>query len=98
MTDLHAQGRGVALHGVSFEIALGERLGVTGLRGSGAFLLGRVIAVRHAIVRNGKRTVVRIHVPATPVTVRVSMSTFEAPPDTRALAAQPAFTFVRDKG
>ena len=61
-------------------------------------MLGRVIAVRHAIVRNGKRTVVRIHVPTTPVTVLVNMTTFKAPPDTRDLAAQPAFTFVRDKG
>jgi len=29
---------------VSFELAAGERAGVTGLRGSGAFLLGRVLA------------------------------------------------------
>ena len=34
-------------------------------------MFGRVIAVRHAVVRNGGRTVVRVHVPATPVTVQV---------------------------
>ena len=74
------------------------RVGTVKLNDEGTPVLGRVIAVRHAIVRNGKRTVVRIHVPTTPVTVLVNMTTFKAPPDTRDLAAQPAFTFVRDKG
>jgi simple sugar transport system ATP-binding protein len=32
------------VRGLSFELAAGERVGVTGLRGSGAFLLGRVLA------------------------------------------------------
>jgi hypothetical protein len=73
------------------------RVGTVKLSDEGTPVAGRVIAVRHAIVRNGRRTVVRIHVPATPITVQVNMTTFEAPPDTRALAAQPAFTFVRDK-
>jgi hypothetical protein len=57
----------------------------------------RVTAVRRAAVPNGKRTVVRIHVPSTPVTVEVKMTTFKAPPDTRLLAAQPAFKFVPDR-
>lgn len=42
--DLWANATGGALRGVSFELAAGERAGVTGLRGSGAFLLGRVLA------------------------------------------------------
>jgi hypothetical protein len=42
-------------------------------------------------------TTVSVHVPATPVTVQVDMSTFHAPPDTRALAAQPGFRFVPDR-
>jgi hypothetical protein len=59
--------------------------------------IARVLAVRHAAVRSGGRTVVSIHVPATPVSVRVDMTTFKAPPDTRLLAAQPAFRFVPDR-
>ena len=35
---------GAELRGVSFAIRRGERLGITGLRGSGAFELGRVVA------------------------------------------------------
>jgi hypothetical protein len=73
------------------------RVGTVKVDTEGAPAFGRTIATRHAVVRNGTRTVVRVHVPSTPVTVRVTMNTFKAPPDTRALAAQPAFTFERDR-
>jgi hypothetical protein len=73
------------------------RVGTVKLSDEGTPVFGRMIAVRRATVANGKRTVVRIHVPASPVTVQVNMTTFSAPPDTRALAAQPAFEFIRDK-
>ena len=53
--------------------------------------------VRHALVRNGKRTVVRTHVASTPVTVTVTMPTFSTPTDSRLLAAQPSFRFVPDR-
>ena len=35
---------GAGLRGVSFTVRRGERVGVTGLRGSGAFALGRIVA------------------------------------------------------
>jgi hypothetical protein len=73
------------------------RVGTVKVDTEGAPVLGRTIAVRHVVVRNGGRTVVRIRVRSTPVTVRVNMTTFHAPPDTRALAAQPAFTFTRHR-
>jgi len=72
------------------------RVGTVKLDDEGTPVFGRVLAVRHASVPNGERTTVAVHVPATPVTVQVDMSTFQAPPDTRALAAQPAFRFVPD--
>jgi hypothetical protein len=70
------------------------RVGTVRLNDEGAPVFGRVIAVRHATVGNGRRAVIRIPVPATPVTVQVNMTTFRAPPDTRALAAQPAFEYL----
>jgi hypothetical protein len=73
-------------------------VGTVKLSDEGTPVFGRVIAVRRAVVRNGTRAVVHIHVPTSPVTVQVNMTTFKAPPDTRALAAQPAFRFVPDKG
>src|SRR5262249_33106935 len=73
------------------------RVGTVELDGEGAPVLGRTLTVRHAVVPNGGRRVIRIHVPSTPVTVQVDMTTFKAPPDTRALAAQPAFAFTRDR-
>jgi hypothetical protein len=72
------------------------RVGTVKLDDEGTPVFGRVLAVRHASVPNGGRTTVAVHVAATPVTVQVDMSTFHAPPDTRALAAQPAFRFVPD--
>jgi len=72
------------------------RVGTVKVNDEGAPVFGRTLVVRHAVVRNGGRTVVRIHVPSTPVTVQVNMTTFRAPPDTRALAAQPGFTFSPD--
>ncbi len=54
----------------------------------------RVLATRHTVVGNGKRVIVRVPVPSTPVMVEVRMTTFKAPPDTRLLAAQPAFHFL----
>jgi hypothetical protein len=72
------------------------RVGTVKVDGEGAPTLGRTLVVRHALVRNGGRTVVRIHVPSSPVTVQVNMTTFRAPRDARALAAQPSFEFVRD--
>jgi hypothetical protein len=72
------------------------RVGTVKLNAEDAPVLDRVLAVRHAAVRNGKLAVVSVHVPSTPVTVTVEMPTFKAPPDTRLLAAQPGFEFVPD--
>ena len=65
------------------------RVGTVKLDSNGVPELDRVIEVRHALVRNGKRTVVRMHVASTPVTVTVTMPTFSTPTDPRLLAAQP---------
>jgi hypothetical protein len=72
------------------------RVGTVKLSSGDVPVLDRVLAVRHAVIPNGKLTVVSVHVPSTPVTVKVDMSTFKAPPDTRLLAAQPGFEFVPD--
>jgi hypothetical protein len=74
------------------------RVGTVKLDANGLPVLDRVTAVEHALVRNGKRTVVRIHVDSSPVTVSVRMPTFSTPTDRRLLAAQPAFRFVPDPG
>jgi hypothetical protein len=73
------------------------QVGTVRVDSEGAPVFGRTITTRHAVVPNGGRTLVPIHVPSTPVTVRVTMNTFKAPPDTRLLAAQPAFSFKRDR-
>ena len=73
------------------------RVGTVRLGDQDVPVLGKVLAVRHVVVQNGGRRTVTVHVPATPVTVQVDMSTFKAPPDTRLLAAQPAFQFVPDR-
>jgi hypothetical protein len=73
------------------------RVGTVRLGDQDGPVLGKVLAVRHVVVQNGGRRTVTVHVPATPVTVQVDMSTFKAPPDTRLLAAQPAFQFVPDR-
>ena len=72
------------------------RVGTVKLDPNGIAELDRVIEVRHALVRNGKRTVVRTHVASTPVTVTVTMPTFSTASDSRLLAAQPSFRFVPD--
>jgi len=60
--------------------------------------LGRILAVRHALVRNGKRTHVYVHVASTPVFVSIVVSpTIPASVDSRMLAAQPGFSFKRDR-
>jgi hypothetical protein len=73
------------------------RVGTVKVDSEGAPVFGRLLAVKHAVVRNGGMTTVSVHVPRTPVTVQVDMTTFKAPPDTRALAAQPGFRFVPDR-
>jgi hypothetical protein len=73
------------------------RVGTVKLGNEDVPVFDRVLAVRRAVVPNGKRATVRIHVPSTPVMVQVNMTTFKAPPDTRLLAAQPAFSFTRDR-
>jgi len=72
------------------------RAGTVKLDSNGIAELDRVTAVEHALVHNGKRTVVRMHVASTPVTVTVAMPTFSTPNDSRLLAAQPSFRFVPD--
>ncbi len=60
--------------------------------------LGRLTTVLHATVRNGKPTTVLVHVRSTPVFVSIVVSPrIPASIDTRRLAAQPAFTFTRDR-
>jgi hypothetical protein len=73
------------------------RVGTVKLGSEDVPAFGHVVAVRRAVVLNGKRTTVRVHVASTPVMVQVSMTTFKAPPDTRLLAAQPAFSFTPDR-
>ncbi len=73
------------------------RVGTVKLDSNGVPQLGRVTSVTHAIVRNGQRTTVRVHVDATPVTVSVTMPTFSTASDSRLLAAQPSFSFTRDR-
>jgi hypothetical protein len=73
------------------------RIGTVKLDRNGVPVLDRVIEVRHALVRNGKRTVVRTYVASTPVTVTVTMPTFSTANDPRLLAAQPSFRFVPDR-
>jgi hypothetical protein len=72
------------------------RVGTVRLDSNGNPVLDRVLTLRHALVSNGKLTVVRIPVDATPVNAVVKMTTFSPPGDTRHLAAQPAFSFKRD--
>jgi hypothetical protein len=72
------------------------RVGTVRLDQNGVPQLKQQIAVRHVVVPNGQRRVVRIPVASTPVTVSVVVSnTIHAPGDTRKLAAQPAFSFKR---
>ena len=73
------------------------RVGTVEISDQNVPVIDRTLAVRHTFVPNGKLTIVRVHVPSTPVAVRVDMTTFKAPPDTRLLAAQPAFTFTPDR-
>jgi hypothetical protein len=71
------------------------RVGTVKLDSNGVPELDRVTSVRHVTVRNGHRTKVRIPVRSTPVTVSVTMPVFSTPTDSRRLAAQPSFRFVR---
>ena len=73
------------------------RIGTVKVDRNGVAQLDRVIEVKHALVRNGKRTVVRTHVASTPVTVTVTLPTFSTATDPRLLAAQPSFRFVPDR-
>jgi hypothetical protein len=72
------------------------RVGTVRLDRNGNPVLDRTLTVLHHLVPNGKLTVVRIPVAATPVTVSVQMTTFTPLGDSRLLAAQPAFTFRRN--
>jgi hypothetical protein len=73
------------------------RVGTVRLDQNGTPQLGRIVAVRHALVVNGKEVTTRIPVDSTPVEVQITFpksSTFTVPPDGRILAAQPGFRFV----
>ena len=60
--------------------------------------LGRVLAVQRAVVRNGQRTPVYVHVASTPVFVSIVVApTIPLSVDSRMLAAQPRFSFKRDR-
>lgn len=72
------------------------RVGTVRLDRNGNPVLDHVLTVRHRLVPNGKLTVIRIQVAATPVTAVVQMTTFSPAGDTRQLAAQPGFSFKRD--
>jgi simple sugar transport system ATP-binding protein len=48
VTDITLASPGASLHGVSLTVRRGERVGVTGLRGSGALALARIVAGAHA--------------------------------------------------
>jgi hypothetical protein len=72
------------------------RVGTVQLDQNGVPQLKRVLTVRHVVVPDGQRRVVRIPVAATPVTVDVVVEpTIQAPHDPRLLAAQPAVSFKR---
>jgi hypothetical protein len=75
------------------------KVGEVKLDRGGAPELGRVVAVRRALVRNGRLTKVRVPVARTPLAVSVTVTpTFSTPTDSRLLAAQPAFSFRRGGG
>jgi hypothetical protein len=76
------------------------RVGTVRLDQNGTPQLDTVLAVRHAVVRNGKEVTTRIPVTSTPVEVQITFpksSTFNVPPDPRILAAQPGFRFIPAK-
>ena len=73
------------------------RVGTVKLNQYGGPVLARMVTVAHAVVPNGKERTVRVPVAATPVAVSISVTNTISPPgDSRKLAAQPGFTFVRD--
>ena len=72
------------------------RVGTVRLDRNGNPVLDHVVTVRHAVVSNGKLTIVHIPVASTPLTAVVDVKTFSPPGDTRHLAAQPAFSFKRN--
>ncbi len=75
------------------------RVGTVRVVDNGGPELGRVLDVRHTVIRNGEEKTVRIHVASTPVTVSVTVvPTFSTPTDSRPLAAQVAFGFAPDAG
>jgi hypothetical protein len=75
------------------------KVGEVKLDRGGAPELGRLVAVRRALVRNGRLTKVRVPVARTPLAVSVTVTpTFSTPTDSRLLAAQPAFSFRRGGG
>ncbi len=61
-------------------------------------VLKNVVAVRHAMVRNGRTIVLRIHIPISPARVEVTITpTFQpSASDPRNLGAQVAFAFAPD--
>ncbi len=76
------------------------RLGTVRLDESGVPVIAKLLAVRQAVVPNGGRVIVRVHVEATPVTVSIAVAAATAVPlsvDPRDLAAQPSFRFVPDR-
>ncbi len=74
------------------------RVGKIRIENQSGAMLGRVVAVRRAVIRNGGEVTVRIHVAETPVIVSITVvPTFSTPSDSRQLAAQVGFGFVRDR-
>jgi hypothetical protein len=73
------------------------RVGTVRLDRNGNPQLARTLTVVHHLVPNGKLTIVRIPVAATPVTAVVQMTTFSPAGDSRLLAAQPGFSFKRGR-
>jgi len=60
-------------------------------------VIAHLLAKRRTVVPNGGRVTVRMHVPATPVTVSIVSTTVPVSVDPRRLAEQPAFKFVPDR-
>ncbi|HEY4346022.1 MAG TPA: hypothetical protein VGM80_00405 [Gaiellaceae bacterium] len=70
-------------------------VGTVKLDSNGDPAFGRVVSIIHAMVPNGGKVVVPVHVASTPATVSVTVTpTIEGDP--RQLAAQPSFSFDRD--
>jgi hypothetical protein len=74
------------------------QIGTVKLDSNGDPELDRVVSVTHAIVPNGREKTIFVPVASTPVTVSIVVTPhLSVPGDSRLLAAQPAFSFKRDR-